>query len=71
MEEAGAMPHETVMIGDSEVDVMTARNAGVWSIGCTFGLAPQTLVDTKPDVSVDEPREWTEVLSPVRIDLRR
>jgi phosphoglycolate phosphatase len=71
MEEAGAEPSETVMIGDSEVDVMTARNAGVLSIGCTFGLAPQTLVETKPDVSVDEPLEWTAVLSPVKIDIRR
>jgi hypothetical protein len=26
------------MIGDSKVDVETARNAGAWSIGCTFGL---------------------------------
>ena len=28
------------MIGDSQVDVLTARNAGAWCIGCTFGLAP-------------------------------
>jgi len=71
MEEAGAEPRETVMIGDSEVDVMTARNAGVWSIGCTFGLAPQTLMGTEPDVLVDEPREWTAVLNPVKIEVGR
>ena len=41
MEEAGVGPDQTVMIGDSEVDVATARNAGVWSVGCTFGLAPR------------------------------
>ena len=40
MEEAGARPEETVMIGDSKVDVQTARNAGAWSIGCAFGFAP-------------------------------
>jgi len=28
MSEAGALPEETVMIGDSKVDVQTARNAG-------------------------------------------
>ena len=32
------------MIGDSDVDILTARNAGVWSMGCSYGLAPHTLV---------------------------
>jgi len=63
MAEAGAGPEETVMIGDSEVDVMTARNAGVWSVGCTFGLSPQSLVDSPPDVLVDAPREWMAALN--------
>ena len=42
MEETGARPEETVMIGDSQVDVLTARNAGTWSLGCTFGFGPDT-----------------------------
>jgi phosphoglycolate phosphatase len=67
MAEAGAQPEETVMIGDSKVDVLTARNAGAWSIGCTFGLAPQTLAATQPDVLVDSPADWTEALNPARI----
>ncbi|MGB6688149.1 MAG: HAD-IA family hydrolase [Terracidiphilus sp.] len=71
MAEAGATPEETVMIGDSEVDVQTARNAGAWSIGCTFGLAPHTLDAMQPDVLVDSPLDWTEALSPEKIDLRR
>jgi phosphoglycolate phosphatase len=71
MKEAGARPQETCMIGDSEVDVRTARNAGAWAIGCTFGLAPQTLQAHPPDVLADEPADWTAALSPVKIDLRR
>jgi phosphoglycolate phosphatase len=67
MAEAGAQPEETVMIGDSKVDVLTARNAGAWSIGCTFGLAPETLAATQPDVLVDSPADWPEALNPVRI----
>jgi phosphoglycolate phosphatase len=63
MDEAAASPEETVMIGDSEVDVLTARNAGVWSVGCTFGLSPQSLVTTPPDVLVDTPGEWTAALN--------
>jgi len=64
MAEAGARPEQTVMIGDSKVDVLTARNAGAWSIGCTFGLAPETLTATQPDVLVDSPADWTAALNP-------
>ncbi len=69
MQEAGARPEETVMIGDSQVDVQTARNAGAWSIGCTFGLAPGSLEVIPPDVLVDSPADWTDALTPAKIDL--
>lgn len=65
MAEAGATAEQTVLIGDSQVDVQTARNAGVWCIGCTFGLAPETLDANQPDVLVDSPKDWTAALSPV------
>ena len=68
MDEAGARPDETVMIGDSQVDVLTARNAGVWSVGCTFGLSPETLLANQPDVLVDSPQEWTAALNAAKID---
>ena len=66
MEEAGAGPEETVMIGDSKVDVETARNAGAWSIGCAFGFGPQNLMETRPDVLVDRAADWTAALSPAK-----
>jgi phosphoglycolate phosphatase len=62
--EVGATPAETVLIGDSQVDVLTARNAGAWVIGCTFGLAPDGLTATQPDVLVDSPSDWTQALTP-------
>ena len=63
MTEAGAAPEQTVMVGDSEVDVLTARNANLWSIGVTYGFAPHTLERTHPDVLVDTPAELAEVLT--------
>ena len=64
MADCGATPEETVLIGDSQVDVQTARNAGAWAIGCTFGLAPETLETNQPDVLVDSPKDWIAALSP-------
>jgi phosphoglycolate phosphatase len=64
MEETGAAPDETVMIGDSKVDVQTARNAGAWAVGCAFGFGPQNLMESPPDVLVDRASEWTGLLAP-------
>ena len=67
MLETGAQPEETVMVGDSKVDVETARNAGTWSLGCTFGFGTKSLAEHPPDVLVDSALEWTEVLAPVEV----
>ncbi len=60
LQEAGARPDEAVIIGDSDIDVITGRNAGVWTCGVTYGLVPHTLVNAPPDVLVDSPMEWVE-----------
>lgn len=65
MKETGARPEETLMIGDSAVDMQTARNAGAWAMGCAFGFDPQSLMDVRPDVVVDSAAEWTQALRPV------
>lgn len=67
MEETRTAPEETVMIGDSRVDVETARNAGVWSLGCNFGFGPRNLMECPPDVLVDTPAEWTVALTPAKV----
>jgi phosphoglycolate phosphatase len=61
--EAGVAAEETLMIGDSTIDILTARNAGAWSIGCSYGLAPQTLEDARPDCMVDSALDWPTVLA--------
>jgi phosphoglycolate phosphatase len=63
MKEAGATAQETLMVGDSDVDIMTARNAGVWSIGCSYGLSPHTLETVSPDCLVDSPADWPLALA--------
>ena len=63
MGEAGAQPDETIMIGDSQVDVLTARIGGLWSIGVTYGFAPHTLQRTLPDILVDTTAELARALT--------
>ena len=52
----------TVMIGDSEVDILTARNCGARSIGCSYGLSPQSLATAPPDALVASPAELPAAL---------
>ncbi len=53
MQELAAPKEGTLMVGDSAVDVQTARNAEVRCCGVTYGLRPDTLVEHPPDVLVD------------------
>jgi len=53
MREAGAGRESTLMVGDSSVDVQTARNAGIACCGVTYGFQPETLADPAPEIVVD------------------
>lgn len=52
-EESGIAATDTWMVGDSYVDVQTARNAGVGSCGVSWGFQPETFREFPPDVLVD------------------
>jgi phosphoglycolate phosphatase len=61
LRETKAHPNETLMVGDSSVDVITGRNASLWTCGVTYGFAPHTLCEAPPDVTVDKPHELAEL----------
>ena len=60
MAEAGVDRSATLMVGDSSVDIQTARNAGVRSCGVSYGFAPETLRDPAPDWMADRFEELVE-----------
>jgi phosphoglycolate phosphatase len=64
LRETGSRPEETLLVGDSAVDVATGRNAGTWTCGVTYGFAPHTLAGAEPDVVVDSPQELEELFCP-------
>jgi phosphoglycolate phosphatase len=56
-------PQDTIMIGDSDVDALTAQRARTRFLGCTFGLAPAALAAAQPQHTVDRPSEWPAALA--------
>ena len=62
LEEHDAAPDEAIMIGDSQNDVLTANNAGMFSIGVTYGFSPESLKIHPPDVLIDHPAELLDML---------
>jgi phosphoglycolate phosphatase len=57
MAESGVSAERTAMVGDSAVDVLTARNAGVHACGVPWGFQPETFAAAPPDVMVADLRE--------------
>lgn len=59
-------PRETtIMVGDSSVDIRTARNAKVMACGVTYGFQPETLKTDPPDLLIDNMTELADyVLGP-------
>jgi phosphoglycolate phosphatase len=45
-----AQPSEAMMVGDSDVDVKTARNSGIWAAGVSYGIGAPTLEAEPPDM---------------------
>jgi len=62
MKEAGADRGSTMMVGDSSVDVQTARNAGIQCCGVTYWFQPETLADPAPDVLFDRMPDFADWL---------
>ena len=56
-------PRQAMMVGDSAIDIQTARNAGTWSAGVTYGLSSSTLEVLPPDVLLDSLAELPACLN--------
>ncbi len=56
LEETGTPPRRALMIGDSGVDIRTARNAGIASCGITGGLGDEAeLRSLEPEYFIERP----------------
>ena len=62
LQEHDARPCETIMIGDSQYDVLTANHSGMYSVGVNYGFSPESLKIHLPDVMIDHPLELLDLL---------
>jgi len=59
----GKNPHETVFVGDSEIDMETALNSGCFPLGVTWGFRSRaTLQEAGAARIIDKPDELWELL---------
>jgi len=62
MAETASAPDKTWMVGDSGVDIQTARNARVRVCGVAWGFQPETFATHPPDFVINRPDELAGVL---------
>jgi phosphoglycolate phosphatase len=59
----GVPPRQAMIVGDSDTDVLTGRNAGVWTCGVTYGYGADGLRDRPPDILLDDLRQLPPLLN--------
>lgn len=58
-------PERTIYIGDSGIDIQTAKAAGVCSVGCSWGFrSVEELKDNTPDYIIDNTHQIAEIIIP-------
>ena len=62
MEDLQVPAAKTMMVGDSDTDVLTGRNAKVWTCAVTYGFGAASLKDTPPDLLLEDLRELPPLL---------
>lgn len=63
LEQAGVEPSAAMMVGDSDVDILTGINAGAWTCAVTHGFGTLSLETIPPDLVVDSLPELAEALA--------
>jgi phosphoglycolate phosphatase len=63
MRDMNASAESTLIVGDSDTDVLTGQNAGIWTCGVTYGIGSQSLESTPPDLLLGDLRELPPLLN--------
>jgi phosphoglycolate phosphatase len=64
LEELGSTADKAVYVGDSEVDVKTAKNSGIICVGVTWGFRDREVLEQKgADYIIDKPQELLKIIA--------
>lgn len=58
----GALSESAVMVGDTDVDVLAGKNAGVVTIGVTYGFHGEKIRKSNPDFLIDDISEILKIV---------
>ena len=59
----GLTKEEVIYVGDSEVDILTAKNAGLKSVSCAWGFrTKEELLKANGNIIIDDPMEIINIL---------
>lgn len=64
----GGDPAQAIMVGDAEPDMRAARDAGMASIGVSYGYTPTPIKDLEPDVIIDTFEDVEEAIDGLLAD---
>ena len=62
LRETGVTPREAMIVGDSDVDIVTGTKGGIWTCGVTYGFGTLALDSNPPDLVVDSLPELADAL---------
>ncbi|NLX64360.1 MAG: HAD family hydrolase [Clostridiaceae bacterium] len=63
LKELNSSPDKAVYVGDSEVDVKTAKNSGIMCVGVTWGFRDRDVLEKEgADFIIEEPMELMKII---------
>ncbi len=63
LEELGSTKEQAIFVGDSDIDVQTAKNAGLICVGVTWGFRNREVLEAEgADIIIDNPEDLLDYL---------
>lgn len=64
MQQLGVQPEQVLYVGDSGTDMQTAKNAGLYAVGVTWGFrSKEVLLEYGADILVHRPEQILQILN--------
>ena len=63
LEQTGIPKRQSMIVGDTDTDILTGRNADIWTCGVSYGFGSYTLEEAPPDFLLDNLTELPGLLN--------